>query len=142
MDFTPFTKDHDIRFVQDCLSVAVDYAETEDYHGWNSTIATLISEKGRVGLRYAYEVKYKEGKDRDLRLPVASKGLEEVFVVGHKDGRKPNHITGSFVHTADGPRPRFRGDVVFHRTPNEPDKRWYCRLLRLVVRAWLKPPAR
>lgn len=140
--FAPFKKLHEIRFKQDCLNIAVDYDETADYHGWNSTVATLVTEsKGRVGLRYAYEVQYRQGAQRDARLPVESKGLEEVFVVDSQKGHRPRRITGTFTHTADGPRPRYSGTVAFEREIEESEASLRSRLLRLLVTKWLKPPA-
>ena len=101
--FQPFTKNHQIRFKQDCLNIAVDYDETEDYHGWNSTVATLASDGDRVSLRYAYEVTYRKGERRDDRLPSRSRGLEELSVVDSREGCRPNRITGTFAHAVDGP---------------------------------------
>lgn len=140
-EFKPFKKNHDIRFKQDCLAVAVEYDETDAYHGWNSTVATLFNENGRVGLRYAYEVKYKQGEERDSRLPVSSKGLEELSVVRSIAGQKPKRVTGSFAHTSDGSRPIYSGTVVFERTLDEPEENFSTRIIRIIVNKWLKPPA-
>ncbi len=145
--FQPFKKYHDIRFKQDCLSVIVDYDETEAYQGWNSTIATLFKESGRVGLRYAYEVTYRQGESRDKRLPETSRGLEEISVVASEEGKQPLRVTGTFAHTTDGPNPKYSGTVEFSRKINESDKkiRWYKNVLAkieyVIVKFWLKPPA-
>lgn len=139
-DFEPFSKTHDIRFRQDCLNVAVDYDETEDFHGWNSTVATLASDDGRVSLRYAYEVTYRQGELRDDRLPPRSRGLEEVSVVDSREGRRPGRITGTFAHVVDGPRPLYSGTVAFEREVEEPEPTWRRRLLEFIVTKWLKPP--
>lgn len=139
LNFKPFKKFHDIRFKQDCLSVMVDYDETDAYQGWNSTVATLFSEKGKVGLRYAYEVTYRQGEKRDKRLPYNSKGLEEINVVGSEEGKFPTRVTGVFAHTTDGPAPKYSGLVTFDRkieeTTNEPN--W----LIIIVVKYLMPPA-
>lgn len=140
--FLPFRKDHEIRFKQDCLSVAVDYDETEDFHGWNSTVATiLVEEKGRVGLRYAYEVTYRDGQDRDPLLPRQSKGFEELFVVNSTEGEQPTRLTGFFAHTVEDPAPRYSGTVEFVRKPTKPNIFWGNNLTKFIIKKWLKPPA-
>lgn len=146
-EFQPFKIHHDIRFKQDCLSVMVDYDETEAYQGWNSTIATLFKEKGKVGLRYAYEVTYRQGESRDDRLPLTSRGLEEISVVASEVGKMPLRVTGTFAHTTDGPNPKYSGTVEFSRQIEEVDKesRWCENVLAkieyAIVKFWLKPPA-
>ncbi len=145
-NFQPFKKYHDIRFKQDCLSVMVDYDETEAYQGWNSTIATLFKEKGRVGLRYAYEVTYRQGETRDGRLPVTSRGLEEISVVASEEAKMPLRVTGTFAHTTDGSSPKYSGTVEFSRKIEKIDRvaRWYenivAKLEYVIVKFWLKPP--
>lgn len=144
-EFQPFKISHDIRFKQDCLSVMVDYDETKAYQGWNSTIATLFKEKGKVGLRYAYEVTYRQGESRDERLPLTSRGLEEISVVASEEGKMPLRVTGTFAHTTDGPNPKYSGTVEFNRQIEEDDKeaRWYESILAkiecVIVKFWLKP---
>lgn len=137
----PFSKQHAIRFTQNCLEVAVDYDRTEDFHGWSSTVATLVSGQGKVSLRYAYEVTYRKDKDADPRLPISSKGLEEVFVVQPQKGQRPTHITGTFAHTVDGPRPLYSGTVEFQRTVSEPPETLRSRILQFIVTKLMKPPA-
>ncbi len=139
LKFEPFKKRHDIRFKQDCLSVMVDYDETDAYQGWNSTIATLFKEKGKIGLRYAYEVTYRQGETSDERLPDNSKGLEEISVVGSEEGKIPMRVTGVFAHTTDGPAPRYSGTVAFDRVLEESSKEpnWVS---KLIVK-YLRPPA-
>lgn len=138
--FIAFKKEHPIRFKQDCLSVLVEYDETEAYQGWNSTIATLFKEKGKVGLRYAYEVTYRQGEARDGKLPNTSKGLEEISVVRGMEGKRPDRVTGIFSHTTDGPSPRYSGTVAFDRQIDVTELRpnW---LEDFIVKYWLKPPA-
>lgn len=146
-EFQPFKIYHDIRFKQNCLSVMVDYDVTESYQGWNSTIATLFNEEGKVGLRYAYKVTYRKGESRDNRLPLTSRGLEEISVVESEEGKMPLKVSGTFTHTTDGPNPKYSGTVEFSRKVEETDKetRWYEKLLDkleyAIVKFWLKPPA-
>jgi hypothetical protein len=146
-EFQPFKIYHDIRFKQDCLSVMVDYDETGAYQGWNSTIATLFREKGKVGLRYAYEVTYRQGEARDERLPLTSRGLEEISVVASEEGKMPSRVTGTFAHTTDGPNPKYSGTVEFSRKIEKVNKdaKWYQNILAKIeyalVKFWLKPPA-
>lgn len=139
--FKSFRKDHQIRFRQDCLNVWVAYDETEHYQGWNSTVATLVNDGQRVGLRYAYEVRYKEGEGHDERLPSHSRGLEEVFVVESKESGRPSRVTGGFAHAVDGPRPLYSGTVAFDRLEDEKRETGKSRLVRWIVTKWLKPPA-
>lgn len=139
-DFRPFKKEHLIRFKQDCLSVRVDYDETAAFQGWNSTTATLLNEKGKVGLRYAYEVIYRQGEERDKNLPNTSRGLEEIFVVHGVAGKRPQRVTGSFAHTTDGPSPRYSGTVEFNREADTSETKPHW-LESLLVKYWLKPPA-
>ncbi len=139
-EFYPFKEEHPIRFKQDCLSVMVDYDETDVYQGWNSTIATLFNEKGKVGLRYAYEVTYRQGKVKNRNLPNTSKGLEEIFVVRGVVGKRPQRVTGSFAHTTDGPSPRYSGTVEFDRKEDATETKPYWIEL-LIVKYWLKPSA-
>jgi len=138
--FKPFKKLHPIRFKQDCLSVMVDYDQTEAYQGWNSTIATLFKEKGKIGLRYAYEVTYRQGEAKDNKLPNTSKGLEEISVVAPIEGARPNMVTGTFAHTTDGPSPRYSGTVEFKRQKDRHESR-YNWAESFIVKYWLKPPA-
>lgn len=146
-EFQPFKIYHDIRFKQDCLSVMVDYDETDAYQGWNSTIATLFKEKGKVGLRYAYEVTYRQGDSGDERLPSTSRGLEEISVVASEEGKMPVRVTGTFAHTTDGPNPKYSGTVEFSRKIVKADKKakWHEKILEKIeyalVKFWLKPPA-
>lgn len=139
--FIPFKKHHDIRFKQDCLSVRVDYDETEAFHGWNSTVATIFHNNGTPGLRYAYEVQYKQGIDKDEKLPVSSKGFEEILVVGTEEGKRPSKVTGSFSHSCDGPRPIYSGTVSFQRNLDETKRSVFDWLVYGIVKFWLKPPA-
>ena len=137
----PFKKYHNIRFKQDCLSIRVDYDETDAFHGWNSTVATIFYEKGIPGLRYAYEVKYKQGTAKDEKLPVSSKGFEEILVVNSKEGKRPAKVTGSFSHSCDGPKPIYSGTVSFQRNLDEAKKNVLDWLVYGLVKFWLKPPA-
>lgn len=139
--FSPFKKYHDISFKQDCLSIRIDYAETDSFHGWNSTVATISYDKGIPGLRYAYEVQYKQGIDKDTKLPKSSKGFEEILVVGSEEGKRPSKVTGTFSHSCDGPRPMYSGTVSFKRNLDDTKKNVLSCFLHILVKFWLKPPA-
>jgi hypothetical protein len=143
--FCAFSTVHDIQFEQDCLSIRVVYDESEAFLGWNSTLATIFNEGGRTGLRYAYEVTYRKGKNTDYRLPDKSSGLEELFVVGPKVGRKPSRVTGTFSHALSGSTPMYSGTVEFTRatTNRYNNMNWITRVMyfleRSLVTLWLGP---
>lgn len=94
-----------------------------------------------MGLRYAYEVKYEQGENRDKRLPSLSTGFEEISVVNSEEGARPTKVTGIFSHSCDGVRPIYSGTVVFERSINEPKKSSLNRAIYGLVQFWLKPPA-
>lgn len=144
-DFCAFTTEHEIQFEQDCLSIRVVYGESKAFLGWNSTLATIFNEGSRIGLRYAYEVRYRGEEDADQRLPVSARGLEELFVVGPKTGTKPSRMTGTFSHVLNGASPIYSGTVEFAREiTSSPNKmNWIVRVITFLelglVKLWLRP---
>jgi hypothetical protein len=107
-DHKVFFINHEIIFIQDCLSISIGPTVADHYSGgWKSYAATL----GNSDIQYAYCVRYNAS---DL-FPSEAFGFERLNVIDPKDGNPPVKMSGSFAHCAWGQTPVYSGTVSFER---------------------------
>ena len=124
----PRATDHEVRFAQDCLELAIAVAGGEDFPRFYSLALEMAKDRTGVRVRYAYEVEY-DGR-ADMHCPENRAIGYEVMTVDEYEElsgcrerlaglgvwkAKPIRMTGRFWHCAREGGVAYRGTAEFWR---------------------------